>query len=214
MLTAASDRPAGSALRLVLASGSPRRRELLAGLGLAFEVRPVDLDESVLPDEAPRDYVRRLAIEKGAARGEPGEVVLSADTTVVLDGEILGKPDDAAHARAMLGRIAGRRHTVYTGVALHLPAASGEPRRAVTVDRTEVRIAPLSESEIADYVATGEPLDKAGAYAIQGLGTLLVEAIDGNYTNVVGLPLPATAQLFRQLGLDLRLFAVAPTRRL
>lgn len=187
---------------LILASGSPRRRELLAGLDLDFTVRPVDLDESLRPDEDPHDYVRRLAREKAEARAEPGEVVLAADTIVVLDGEVLGKPEDPADARAMLTRMVGRRHTVLTGVAVLDPAAD-EPA-AVDVDSSEVRLAELSSEDVAWYVETGEPLDKAGSYAIQGLGALFVETVRGNYTNVVGLPLPLTFRLFGEMGWDLR----------
>jgi septum formation protein len=197
---------------LVLASASPRRRELLGGLGAVFAVRPVDLDETPRPGEAPRAYVLRLALEKAAAgavravsMGER-ELVLAADTVVVLDGDLLGKPRDEADARRMLGRIAGREHTVLTGVALHEPGA-GEPRRASTVETSRVRMAPMGEEEIAWYVATGEPLDKAGSYAVQGLGALFVEEVFGNYTNVVGLPLPATRRLFAELGYDLRQFS-------
>jgi septum formation protein len=190
--------------RLVLASGSPRRRELLAGLGLAFEVRPVDLDEAVLPGEEPRSYVERLARAKAAACGRDSEVILAADTTVVLDGAILGKPAGASEAEAMLGRLAGREHVVLTGVTV-LEAASG--REATEVETSRVRIAPLSPERVRWYVATGEPLDKAGAYAIQGLGALLVEEVHGNYTNVVGLPLPLTGRLFGELGYDLLAFS-------
>ncbi len=197
-------------LNLILASGSPRRRDLLAGLGLDFAVRPVDLDESVLPGEEPAVYVERLAGEKARARAEIGEVVLAADTIVVLDGEILGKPEDAADARRMLSRMQGRWHTVLTAVALVLP--EGEEEEAVTVVSTRVRIGALSAQQIAIYVATGEPLDKAGSYAIQGRGALLVEEIDGNYTNVVGLPLPATARLFGQLGLEMTEFGTKAER--
>lgn len=194
---------------LVLASASPRRRELLAGLELAFTVRPVDLDETPRPDEEPGAYVFRLAREKAAARaGVPGgmELVLAADTTVVLDGEILGKPLDVPDARRMLGRIAGREHTVLTGVALHERRAGGEVRQVSTVVSSRVRMAAMSERQIAWYAATGEPLDKAGSYAVQGLGALFVEEVFGNYTNVVGLPLPATYRLFAELGYDLRDF--------
>lgn len=191
---------------LILASGSPRRRELLAGLDLDFTVRPVDLDESLRPDEDPHDYVRRLAREKAEARAEPGEVVLAADTIVVLDGEVLGKPEDPADARAMLTRMVGRRHTVLTGVAVLDPAAD-EPA-AVDVDSSEVRLAELSSEDVAWYVETGEPLDKAGSYAIQGLGALFVETVRGNYTNVVGLPLPLTFRLFGEMGWDLRSWRV------
>ena len=187
--------------KLVLASGSPRRRELLSGLGLAFTVRPADLDESILPGETPEQHVRRLAQEKAAARAEGGEWVLAADTVVVIDGDILGKPRDVAEARGMLRKLAGRRHTVFSGVAL----VDGSSQRSTHgVARTTVDIVTITDEDIAWYVATGEPMDKAGAYAIQGLGALFVEAIEGNYTNVVGLPIPLTRSLFRELGFDLR----------
>ncbi|QQR75385.1 MAG: septum formation inhibitor Maf [Holophagales bacterium] len=190
------------ALHLVLASGSPRRREMLAALGLELVVRPVDLDESALPGERPEVYVRRLALAKARARCAPGEAVLAADTVVAVEGALLGKPRDADDARAMLAHLAGREHEVFTGVALVL---GGEPRReASTVERTAVVFAPLAAAEIDWYVASGEPMDKAGAYAIQGLGALLVEEIRGNYSNVVGLPLPATRRLFAELGIELR----------
>lgn len=203
---------------LVLASASPRRRELLAGLELAFTVRPVDLDETPRPDEEPGAYVFRLAREKAAARAgasegaEGAELVLAADTTVVLDGDILGKPVDVLDARRMLGRIAGREHTVLTGVALHERRVGGEVRQVSTVASSRVRMAPMSEREIAWYAATGEPLDKAGSYAVQGLGALFVEEVFGNYTNVVGLPLPATYRLFAELGYDLRDFRRSAAR--
>jgi len=180
-------------------------------LGLRFAVRPVDLDETPFEGEAPDAYVLRLAREKAAAKAAPGELVLGADTTVVLDGEILGKPADPAEARDMLARIAGREHTVLTGVALHQaaglaggnPPASEEERRTAAVESTRVVMAPLSAAEIAWYVDTGEPLDKAGSYAIQGIGALIVESVHGNYSNVVGLPLPLTGQLFSRLGYEL-----------
>ncbi|HEX6203318.1 MAG TPA: Maf family protein [Thermoanaerobaculia bacterium] len=204
---------------IVLASASPRRRELLAALGLPFAVRPVDLDETPRPGEAPRAYVARLAVEKAAAAdSHAGELVLAADTVVVLPGEgedggpaLLGKPADPAEAEAMLARLAGREHVVFTGVALvGGDGAGGGGRRAVAIEESRVRIAPLGPDEIAWYVATGEPLDKAGAYAIQGIGALFVEAVEGNYSNVVGLPLPAVYQLFRELGYDLRSFLAVP----
>jgi septum formation protein len=200
--------------RVVLASASPRRRDLLAALGLPFEARPVDLDETPRPDEEPRAYVARLAAEKAAADARPGELVLAADTVVVLPGEkggggpeLLGKPRDPTEAEAMLARLAGREHVVFTGVAL-LAARDGRggPRLATAVEESRVRIAALDAAEIAWYVATGEPHDKAGAYAIQGIGALFVEAIEGNYSNVVGLPLPAVRRLFAELGYDLRDF--------
>jgi septum formation protein len=177
-------------------------------LGLAFTVRAADVDETPCPGEPPRDYVLRLAVEKAAARAEPGELVLAADTVVVLDGDLLGKPRDEADARAMLARIAGREHVVYTGVALFEPdgPGAGSGRRAAEAATSRVRIAPLTEEEIRWYAATGEPLDKAGSYAVQGVGAMFVEEIFGNYTNVVGLPLPLTRQLFAELGYDLRDF--------
>jgi septum formation protein len=175
-------------------------------LGVRFTVRAVDLDESPRPGEKPRAYVLRLAREKAAARAEPGELVLAADTVVVVDGEILGKPKDPDDARRMLRRLSsqasGREHLVLTGIALE------EPGRGSAADlvETRVRVAPLTEEEIDWYVATGEPMDKAGAYAIQGLGSLFVEAVDGNYSNVVGLPVPVTYRLFARLGYDLKSF--------
>jgi septum formation protein len=173
-------------------------------LGVRFTVRAVDLDETPRPGEDPRAYVLRLAREKAAARAEPGELVLAADTTVVLDGEILGKPEDPDDARRMLRSLSGREHQVFTGIALE------EPGRGSTsdVEESRVRIAPLTDEEIAWYVGTGEPMDKAGAYAIQGLGSLFVEAVDGNPSNVVGLPVPAVYRLFARLGYDLRSFTL------
>lgn len=188
---------------LVLASGSPRRRALLQGLGVSFSIRPADLDESQLPGETPDQHVERLARDKAAAASRSNELVLAADTVVILDGEILGKPRDSAEARAMLERLAGRLHTVLTGVAV---LDRRKERSAHGIARTEVRIATMTAREIAWYVDTGEPMDKAGAYAIQGLGALFVEAIEGNYSNVVGLPIPLTRSLFGQLGFDLRQF--------
>jgi septum formation protein len=185
---------------LVLASGSPRRRELLGGLGLCFTVRSADVDETPLPGEAPDVYVLRLAEEKARAAGRPGELVLAADTTVVVDGEILGKPEDEADAARMLRLLSGREHEVLTGVAVF-----EAPERIVSgLARTAVRMAPLTADEVAWYAATGEPQDKAGAYAIQGLGSLFVEAVSGNYSNVVGLPIPAVYRLFAELGYDLK----------
>jgi nucleoside triphosphate pyrophosphatase len=176
---------------------------LLGELGLRFTVRATGVDETPLPGEAPGDMVLRLAVAKAAARAHPGELVLAADTTVVLDGELLGKPADEAEARAMLGRIAGREHTVLTAVALEEPDPRGHRRKVSAVETSRVRMAALSPGEIAWYAATGEPLDKAGSYAIQGIGALFVEEVFGNYTNVVGLPLPLTGRLFRELGYGL-----------
>lgn len=194
---------------LILASGSPRRRDLLDALGVRFVVRPVDIDESPLPGEAPRRYVERLARAKASERVEPGELVLGADTIVVLDDDLLGKPAGEAEGRRMLARLAGREHTVLTGVALAEARRPGDPGAlavAASVEESRVRIAALSDEEIDWYVATGESLDKAGSYAVQGLGAIFVEAVFGDYSNVVGLPLPATYRLFREIGHDLRRF--------
>lgn len=187
--------------RLVLASGSPRRRELLEGLGLDFLVRPVDLDETPRPGEKPEPYVLRLAREKATARAEPGEIVLAADTVVALGDTLLGKPEDERDARRMLGELSGREHVVFTGVAVWVP---GEDRLESGVEQTRVRFAPLTAEEIAWYAASGEPMDRAGAYAIQGLGALLVESVSGNYSNVVGLPLPRVYRLLAGVGVDLK----------
>ncbi len=172
------------ALSLVLASQSPRRAELLRAAGFTFEVRPADVDERLAAGEAPDVAVRRLAEDKArAVEATPEAIVLAADTLVVLDGVPLGKPADDAEAADMLRRLAGRSHEVVTGIALrqgtHLVA---------DVATTRVWMSPLSDADIAWYVASGEPRDKAGAYAIQGLASRFIPRIDGSYTNVVGLP--------------------------
>jgi septum formation protein len=149
-------------------------------------------------------YVLRLAREKAQAAARPGELVLAADTTVVVDGEILGKPQDDADAERMLRLLSGRDHEVLTGVAVLETSEAGAVRIASEIARTAVRMAALTPEEIAWYVATGEPRDKAGAYAIQGLSSLFVEAVSGNYTNVVGLPIPTVYRLFAELGYDLK----------
>jgi nucleoside triphosphate pyrophosphatase len=151
--------------------------------------------------------VLRLAKAKAAAQAHPGELVLAADTDVVLDGELLGKPRDPEDACRMLSRIAGRKHIVLTAVALEEP---GRDRRAAGIATSRVLMAAMSPQEIERYVATGEPLDKAGAYAVQGIGALFVEEVYGNYSNVVGLPLPLTYRLFRELGYDLLAFRAPP----
>lgn len=176
-----------TAARLILASGSPRRQEFLRGLGLEFEVRPADVDEGPLPGEEPSRFVARLALDKAraVAAREPEAHILAADTIVVLGSELLGKPQDEAEAVAMLRRLAGRTHEVWTGFAL---CRGAEPLHQQAV-RTEVTFTALSDELCRAYVATGEPLDKAGAYGIQGRGGFLVERICGSYSNVVGLPL-------------------------
>jgi septum formation protein len=173
--------------RLVLASASPRRADLLRMLGLPFDLTPADVDEIQLPGEAPGEMAERLARAKAtAARAEPPALVVAADTIVVIDGLVLGKPRDRAESAAFLRRLAGRQHEVITGLAVRaLPEGDLRSERAVS----RVRFAPLTEAEIAWYVATGEGMDKAGAYALQGIGALFVAAIDGSYTNVIGLPI-------------------------
>ena len=185
--------------RLTLASRSPRRRELLEQIGIALEVVPADTDESVHAGEGARGYVLRVAREK--ARAVAGALVLGADTAVVLEGVVLGKPADAADAARMLRTLSGTRHEVLTGVCVR--RGGPDPLELEAVVRTEVEFAPLGEVEIAWYVSTGEPLDKAGAYAIQGAGGAFVREVRGSVSNVVGLPLAETADLLRRAGLAL-----------
>ncbi|WNG59386.1 septum formation inhibitor Maf [Archangium gephyra] len=194
--------------RLVLASASPRRRELLGQLGLAFDVSAADIDETPHQGEAATAYVLRLAREKArtVATRTPGAWVLAADTTVVLGDELLGKPHDAAEVRDMMRRLSGRTHEVQTGVALAGPGGEhpGEhPGEYSMVVRTRVTFRPLSEEEIAWYASTGESLDKAGGYAIQGKGGFLVAGIEGSPTNVIGLPLGETLELLARAGVPL-----------
>lgn len=183
-------------MRLVLASRSPRRADLLTCAGYRFEVAPADIDERRREGEAPRELVRRLAREKAAAVAprHRGAVVLGADTLVVVDGAVLGKPDGAAGAVAMLHRLSGRAHEVLTGVALH--AADGWRDG---VQSTRVVFRALSPDDVAWYVATGESADKAGAYSIQGRASRFVTRIEGSYTNVVGLPIELVDGLLREL---------------
>ena len=172
--------------RLILASGSPRRRDFLAELGLAFEVRVTDIDETPHPGEQPAAFVARLAEEKAHGVNLPDAWVLGADTAVVVDGEILGKPGDASEACAMLMRLSGRWHEVWTGFSLCHQSTGEVCTKSVC---TRVRFIPLTPELCRAYVRTGEPLDKAGAYGIQGKGCFLVPEISGSYTNVVGLPM-------------------------
>lgn len=183
-------------MKLTLASQSPRRRELLGQLGLALDVRPAHTDETPRPGEPARAYVLRVAREK--ARAVEGEVVLAADTAVVLDGEILGKPEGDADARRMLGALAGRAHEVVTGVCVR---RGGREEEAVVA--STVVFAPLDEARIAWYVATGEPRDKAGAYAVQGAGGAFVREVRGSVSNVVGLPLDEALALLGRAGFPL-----------
>ena len=181
----------------MLASASPRRAELLRGAGIDFDVIVANVDESIRPGETPVEHVRRLAEEKALrVRPQANErFVLGADTVVVVAGQILGKPADAADAARMLRLLSGRRHQVLTGVAL-----LGQARQ-VDAATTTVEFAPLNDSEIAAYVDSGEPMDKAGAYAIQGLASRFVTAIEGSYSNVVGLPVALVYNLCKRDGL-------------
>jgi septum formation protein len=186
--------------RVILASQSPRRRELLDLVGIRHEVRPADVDEAVRTAEAPDAYTERLAREKARviAALEPDAVVIAADTTVVIDDEILGKPAHAAEARAMVRRLAGRTHEVFTGIAVR---RGGVAREAAGVERVRVTFRAIDDAEVAAYVATGEPMDKAGAYGIQGYGATIVERIDGDYFAVMGLSLVRTVALLREVGI-------------
>jgi septum formation protein len=182
---------------LVLASQSPRRAEILRQAGIPFIVRAASVDESPLEAERPGPYVRRLAQAKAlAVDAAPGEIVLGADTTVVAAGELLAKPADAADARRMLAHLSGRRHEVLTGICLRRGGQVLTDNAA-----TAVWFAALSDAEIENYIATGEPMDKAGAYAIQGLASKFVERIDGCYFNVMGLPV---ALVYRHLAESFR----------
>ena len=203
-------------MRLILASASPRRAELLRGAGYSFETIVTDIDERARPDESPTDYVRRLASEKSAAalavvgRAEAGHdransvasgfswtervIVLGADTSVVVEGEVLGKPRDDREAAVMLRRLSGRDHEVMTGISVRSLACE-----AGAVDSTTVSFAPLSQAEIEWYVACGEGRDKAGAYAIQGLASRFIPKIVGSYSNVVGLPMATVAALLAEI---------------
>lgn len=178
---------------LILASQSPRRREILERAGIPFEVRVAGVDESVVDGETPEQHVRRLARAKAEAVSAPGPV-LGADTVVVVDGQILGKPTDAADAVRMLRLLSGRWHCVVTGVCLRRGTAA-----AVEEESTRVRFVALNEEEIQGYVASGEPMDKAGAYAIQGLASKFIDRIEGCYFNVVGLPVARVYRLLSAL---------------
>jgi septum formation protein len=182
---------------LVLASASPRRQELLRSAGITFEIQPADTPEDPLPGEAAKEYAERLAREKAlaVARQRPHDCVLGADTVVVVDGELLGKPSDAADATRMLRMISGRKHQVITGVCL---VVSGQP--SVASETTLVTVSEIRDKDIADYVASGEPMDKAGAYAIQGIASRWIPRIEGDYSNVVGLPVALVWRMLRQAG--------------
>lgn len=186
--------------QLVLASASPRRRELLGLLGVPFTANAPDVDESRRPAEEPGAYVERLARQKATALLAPDLVVLGADTVVVHDGAIMGKPGHPAEARSMLRRLSGDTHHVVTGVAV-ASIEDGETVVESLVEMALVDFADLTDTEIDAYVSTGEPLDKAGAYAIQEKGAVLVSSIEGHPTTVVGLPLPAARRLLARRGI-------------
>jgi septum formation protein len=181
---------------LILASASPRRARILESLGLRFEVRPSDVDESLIEDESPRAAVRRLArLKASAIERRPREVVIAADTVVALGSRILNKPRNPAEARSMLRDLAGRAHVVATGIAV-----AWDSGLATVVDLTEVRFRTMEPSEIARYVRTGEPLDKAGAYHVEGGGAAFIEAIHGSPSNVAGLSVTSARRLLKRAG--------------
>jgi septum formation protein len=184
-------------MRFVLASSSPRRAELLRAAGFAFETVAADVDERARPGETPPAYVRRLAAEKSAAVQAAlaaDAIILGADTTVVVDGDTLGKPRDDEDSAAMLLRLSGRRHEVMTGISVRQG-----PHESGSVETTSVWFAALTKEDIAWYVASGEGRDKAGAYAIQGLASRFIPRIEGSYANVVGLPVAAITELVRSI---------------
>ena len=183
---------------LVLASASPRRQELLRSAGITFEVQPAHIPEDPLPGEAAKACAERLAREKAlAVAGQrPHDIVLGADTVVVVDGQLLGKPSDTADAERMLRMLSGREHQVITGVCL---VFSGQP--SVASETTLVTVSEITDGEIADYVASGEPMDKAGAYAIQGIASRWIPRIEGDYSNVVGLPVALVWRMLQESGI-------------
>lgn len=190
-----------SAAPIILASASPRRRELLALLGFEFHVDPAEIDEGTTREPSPKEQAVALSRAKAlhVSRRYDVGLVIGADTLVVIDGRILGKPTDPAEARSMLRLLSGRTHEVYTGVTV-VDASTG--RLESTYEETLVTFTELSDAAIARYIATGEPFDKAGGYGIQGVGALLVSRIEGCYPNVVGLPLQAVARLLKRFGVD------------
>ena len=186
-------------MAIILASQSPRRQQLLHQMGLdEFKIIPAVEEEEADPSLPPAEYVKQLALHKAAevaAKCDPKDIVIGADTIVVLDGQVLGKPNNAAHAFKMLSSLSTRRHTVYTGIAI----VQGE-RQMTGAESTQVRFCSLTEQEILDYIATGEPMDKAGAYGIQGRGALLVDSIRGDFYNVVGLPICRLGRMLAGFG--------------
>ncbi len=188
-------------MRLILASASPRRRELLTQVGFTFEVIPAHIDETRRASEYPAAYVQRLALEKAQAIHalHPDAFVLGADTTVEIDGRALEKPTDRTDAERMLKALSGRTHHVHTGLALLSPPPSSEPAQRTHLETTSVTFSAIDESELQHYLDSGEPYDKAGAYGIQGYAARWIPRIDGDYFNVMGLPLAATVRLLKEL---------------
>jgi septum formation protein len=184
-----------ASMRLVLASASPRRAELLANAGIRYEIRPANIPEARLPEESADTYVQRLAAAKaGAVTASEGEIVLGADTTVVVGGEVLEKPDGPADARRMLELLSGRTHEVITGICLRRGGA-----RCIAAETTLVSFLEMTSADIDEYIASGEPFDKAGGYAIQGRASKFVHRIEGCYFNVVGLPVSRVWRMLREL---------------
>ncbi len=190
-----------SECRVILASGSPRRRELLNLIGIPHEARPANIDETLRPRETPRRYAERLAREKASAVAtrDPNQITIGADTIVVVNRKILGKPASPVQAAAMLRQLSGREHTVVTAVAV----SRGKKLRSA-VEEVRVRFRTLRPGEIDAYIATGEPMDKAGAYGIQGYGATIVECVDGDYFSVMGLSLVRLVELMRDVGVKYR----------
>ena len=188
-------------MAIILASQSPRRRELLGQMGISdFIIRPAQGEEKADPGLSPAQLVEALSLQKGlevASSAAPGDLVISADTVVAVDGRVLGKPHSRKEAAAMLASLSGRAHTVYTGVTV-----CRDGKALTEHEATAVRFRPLTAGEIDAYVATGEPMDKAGAYGIQGYGALLVEGIEGDYSNVVGLPVCRLGRMLARFGVD------------
>lgn len=182
--------------RVILASASPRRRELLTLVGITHEVRPADIDESILPNEQAREHAERLARGKASVIDAPDAVVIGSDTIVVVDGDILGKPRDRAHATEMLRRLSGRSHVVMTGVAVRWRG-----KLVSGLEEVGVTVRPMRDDDIARYIDTGEPMDKAGAYGIQGFGATIVDRVDGDYFAVMGLAVNRLVRLCESLGL-------------
>ena len=191
-------------MRLVLASRSPRRSDILATLGLDFEVRPADVDETRRPGEPPDEYVMRVAEAKSLEVASADSIVIGCDTAVVHEGRVLGKPGHPEEARAMLRRLQGSVHDVFTGISV--TGWADGPQAHTELDVSTVEFLPLTEDEIRDYVDTGEPMDKAGSYALQGLGGLFVERIEGSPFTVIGLPMHLLPRMVAAAGADLASF--------